>query len=163
MKADPPPEDVSHHADHVIDIERADDSGIEHVPPGGEGHFLVLEVEDRLGKLIEIADVVVMEVGDDHVLDGGRVDTDGGQAFRRATDMVAAPGFCRFGIEAGIDNEGAGLRDRRPDEIIDGHGIVGVRRVDEIKRLGAVVGGVADREQLVDFGIGVGHDYNRYP
>ena len=103
-------------------------------------------MKDGFGKLIEVSDVVVMEVGDDHVLDGGWVDPDGGQAFRRATDMVAAPRFRRFGVEAGIDDEGAGPRDRRPDEIIDGHGVVGVRRVDEVKRLGAVVGGVADGE-----------------
>ena len=48
----------------------------QHVPPGGKGHFTILQVKIRFRELVEIADVVVMKVGDDHVLDGFGVDAD---------------------------------------------------------------------------------------
>ena len=69
-------EDVAHHADHVVDLERRLDLGVEHVAPGGEGHFTILQVKIRFRELVKIADVVVMKVGDDHVLDGFGVDAD---------------------------------------------------------------------------------------
>jgi hypothetical protein len=120
------------------------------VAPGGEGHFTVLQVKSRLGEFVEVADVVVMEMGDDQVGDGPGIDADGGQALGWAAEPCAAPFFRHLGSEPHVDDEGAGARHRGPDEIIDGLGLVGVGGIDEIQFLGAVVGGVLDREKFIN-------------
>ena len=67
--------------------------GLQHVAASGEDHLAVLDVEIGLGELVEVADVVVVEVGDDHVPDGGRVDADGLQTVRRAAQEGSPPSY----------------------------------------------------------------------
>ena len=143
---------VADHADDVINIHGRAVRGIEHMPPGGEGHFPVLKVEIGGREFIEVADMVIMKMGDNDVLDRCRIDTDGGQAFGRTPDQGAAPVIGGFGSETHIDNEGALIGYRRPDKIINGHGFVRVRGVDEVGRCRAFVAGVFDRVQRVDAG-----------
>ena len=54
-----------------------------HVAPGGVRHLAILQVEARLWEEIEIADVVVVQMGDDDVLHRCRIHAEQPQAFRR--------------------------------------------------------------------------------
>ena len=47
---------------------------IPHEAPRGIRQLALLEMESRVGKPVEIADMVVMQMGEDDVLDRGRVD-----------------------------------------------------------------------------------------
>ena len=54
-----------------------------HRPAGAEGHFGILDMEARVGKQAEAAGMIVMQVGEDHVLDRDRIDTGVAQPLDR--------------------------------------------------------------------------------
>ena len=128
--------DRAHHADDVVDLEGVAERAVAHVPAGGELHLLVLQMEARLGEFVPVADMVVVQVGDDDVLDLLGVDAEIAQQVGRVALDLAAALLADWSVEAGVDDDGLAAdgavallveRDRHPDEII--HGEVGVVRV----------------------------------
>ena len=106
------------------------------VPAGGELHLLVLQVEARLGEAVPVADMVVVQVGDDDVLDFLGVDAEMLEQVGGIGLDLAAALLADGGVEAGVDHDRLAAdravaalveRDRHPDEIV--HREVGVVRV----------------------------------
>ena len=75
-KADPALEHPVHHGRHVVGGERMIDRVAAHMRAGGILHLGFLQMVGRRRKHVVPADMVVMQMGDDHVLDLGRVDAD---------------------------------------------------------------------------------------
>ena len=120
-----------HHVAHVVDGERVAQEVVAHARPGGVGHLGLLQMEAGLGERAERAGMVVVQVGDDNLLDvaGGNADLleRGG---RRPVHLAAALGALGR-VEARVDDDGAlGVADD-PDEIVDGVGAVVVVGGDE--------------------------------
>ena len=69
-------EDLAHHRHHVFDLEGPADHLVTHAAPGGVRHLAVLQVVSRARKEVVVAGVVVVQVGDDDVLDLARIDAD---------------------------------------------------------------------------------------
>src|SRR5262249_22493228 len=94
--------------------------------------------------------VVVMQVGDDDILDRVGVDADRLEAVTDRLDEVALAPRRHGGVEAGVDHIGSPRADDRPDVEIEGlEDVMGVA-ADEILRRPAVVVPVADRIDFVD-------------
>ena len=70
-----------HHFGDVASRERVAVLALEHVAAGREVHLPILQVEPRVGELIEAADVVVVQVGEHHCRRGRGIDTDQREAF----------------------------------------------------------------------------------
>ncbi len=150
VEVDPAAVELAHHAGHVLDVERHAQAPVAHVAAGSVGHLPVLQVEGRTGKDLEVADVVVVQMGDDHVLDLAGVDPECCQARLRVADdlAVAAPAGL-FG-KTRVDHEGALRGLRHPDEIVERPGpVVDVVAEHEVVERRALVMGVFDGEQLV--------------
>ena len=64
--------DVAHHLRDMLDREGMTQESVAHAAPGRIGHLAILQVEARVGETVEIAGVVVMQMGDDDVLDPPR-------------------------------------------------------------------------------------------
>ena len=77
-----------------------------HVPAGGELHLLVLQMEARLGEFVPVADVVVVQVSYDDVLDLRGIDTEVVQQVGRVALDLAAALLADLGVEAGVDHDG---------------------------------------------------------
>ena len=103
----------AHHADHVLDVEAVAGLGVAHVLARGVGHLAFLQVEARLRKLVEVADVVVVHVREDHVAHVAGLDAQEGEAVDRAAQEGALALLGHLGREAGVDDVGA-ARARRP-------------------------------------------------
>nr|QMS48108.1 hypothetical protein WG33_0307 [uncultured bacterium] len=135
-------------------VERRAHLAIANLAPGGEGHLGVLHVETGVGKGAESAGVVVVKMGEDHVLDREVVDPgvaqtfdhrpgDGSPARRRGT-------LAKAGID---DHRRRAVAVDRPDEVIERHRhIVVVDRAREVDRRAPLVPGVADRVDAGDGG-----------
>jgi hypothetical protein len=116
-------------------------------------------MEARLGEAVPVADMVVVQVGDDDVLDLLRIDADPGQQVGRVLRHLAAALLAHGGIEAGVDDDRLAAdravavlveRDRGPDEIV--HREVGVVRVGVDLHFPCLARqvGILDRMHLVD-------------
>ena len=79
-----------HHADHVLDVVAVAELRIAHVLAGGIGHLARLQVEARVGKLVEVADVVVVHVSEDDIADVAGIDADELQAVDGAAQEACA-------------------------------------------------------------------------
>ena len=64
-------------------------------------------MESRLRKPVEIADVVVMQMREDDVLDRGWINAERAQRFHRTAQERPLPPLRYFRVEAGVDDEGA--------------------------------------------------------
>ena len=117
-------EDPLDHGGHVGSLEREPRYRVAHVASGAERHFAILHVEARGRELIEAAGVVVMHVGDDHILHLRRLDADHLQPLGGRAQQLALPFASHLGVESGIDHEGAIFTDNRPHEEVDGHGSI---------------------------------------
>ena len=124
---------------------------VAHASPGGEAHFTVLQMEPRLGEAIEIARVIVMQMGDDHVANAVGADA---EIFERigGIDHQCAGALARGDrIESGIDQNIAVTATDQPDEIIEVRSlVVNIRCQIVLMRLAAGVGCIADR---IDFAV----------
>ena len=58
----------AHHADHVFHFVGAAEAVVRHVPAGRVAHLEILQMQRRIRKEIEIADVVIVQMRDDYVL-----------------------------------------------------------------------------------------------
>ena len=104
----------------------------------------------RLRKQIVIAAMVVMQMADDDVLDAFRRDAERGKAVAHRLDHLALALLAHRLVEAGIDDDGAGRTDDRPDEKVERLQHVVRIAVDEIHRRTARMMAVLDRVNLVD-------------
>lgn len=66
--------DVADHLKNVFEVKGSAEFAVAHIAAGGESHFPVLQMEAGGGKAVEIAGVVVVEMGDDHVGDAIGID-----------------------------------------------------------------------------------------
>jgi hypothetical protein len=82
-----------HHAADVVGLVGAGEAVVAHVAAGRERHLVVLHVEGRLRERVEGADVIVVEMGDDDVLDPGRIHVEPASAPRPACATASAPRF----------------------------------------------------------------------
>ena len=149
VKDDSPAIVEPNHADHVLDLERVRQERMRHVLSGREGEFGLLKMKARLGKSIEVADVIVVEVGDDDVFDVGGAHP---QEFERINGIaqVGALALSRHFLgEAAVDDEAALVADREPAEVIHGHRPVMRIAADEIVLPAALAGRIAQRIDLI--------------
>ena len=80
-----------HDAADVLDLEGMRQPRISHVPARGIGDFAFLEMEARLRKLVEIPDVIIVQMGQDHIFDCTHINVERGECLDRATQEC--PGF----------------------------------------------------------------------
>ena len=92
---------------------------VAHAAPGRVAHLAVLQMKPRVGEAIEIAGVVVMQMGDDHVANGVGRHAEIRQRVDRIERELARARLRLFGIEAGIDQDVATAPSDQPDEIIE--------------------------------------------
>ena len=69
VKTDAPAIVQSDHADDVLDLERVRQERVPHVFAGGESELRFLKMKARFGKPVEVADMIVVKMRDDDVLD----------------------------------------------------------------------------------------------
>ena len=119
MKRDALAEHVAHHQGHMLHRERMPQRSETHAPPGGVAHLAILQVKPRVRKQIKIAGVVVMQMGNDDVLDLVRLDTEPGQRFDGIERQLAIAQSRFRRIESGIDQDIAAAATDQPDEIIE--------------------------------------------
>src|SRR4030088_228767 len=74
VESNPFAEDVADHHRDVLHRKRMSQRAEANAAPGGVAHLAVLQMKPRLGKAVEIAGVVEMQMGDDDVLDAVGVD-----------------------------------------------------------------------------------------
>jgi hypothetical protein len=91
-------------------------------------HLAVLQVKSRVGKPVEIAGVVIMQMGDDDVPDGVGADAEACQRVHRVERELATAQLRLFGVETSIDQNIAAMAPDQPDEIVE----VGSRRLVRI-------------------------------
>ena len=95
--------DMAHHQGHVLDRKRMPQHAVAHAAAGGIAHLALLEMKPCGRKAIEIAGVVVMQMGNDNILDAVGLDPETIQRVNRVERQLA-PAQLRFlGVEAGID------------------------------------------------------------
>ena len=114
VERDPAAVHLAHHTGDVLDVERHAQARVAHVAPGRVRHLAVLQVETGAREDLEVADVVVVHVGDDDVVDLRGVDVERGQTLARVADdraVASRPGCL---AEAGVDDERPFGRFRHP-------------------------------------------------
>ena len=142
--------------DHVLDLERVREMRVSHMAAGRVVELRLLQVELRGRKPVIGADVVIMHVGQDHVLHRLRIDPDERQRPGRAAQMAAAARCGNLRGEAGVDHHRAVRRDRHPHEVVHRHRAVMRVAADEMIGAPGIALGVADRVELVFGEMGVG-------
>jgi len=110
---------VANHLEHVFEVEGRAKRLMGHGATRGERHFPILQVETRGGEAVEIAGVVVMEVGDDHVRNAVGIDADEAQRIDRMAQPFAAAPNGGFVGKAGVEDKSGIAAPRHPDEIIE--------------------------------------------
>jgi hypothetical protein len=73
----------AHDPDHILDLERAGEKPMAHVAAGRVVQFDLLQMETRVGKSVEIADMVVVHVRQYNIFDGIAVDASGAMSGLR--------------------------------------------------------------------------------
>ena len=119
MKGDALAKDMADHRRHVLDRKRMPQHAVTHAAPGRVAHLAVLQMEPGIGKAIEIAGVVVVQMGDDHVLDAVRLDAEVFERIDRVERELAGARLGLFGVEPGIDQDLTATAPDQPDEIIE--------------------------------------------
>ena len=114
------------------------DQAVAHAAPGRVAHLAVLQMEPRIGEAIEIAGVVVMQMGDDDVADRIALTPNPSSASTGLSVSLRRAGLGLFGVEAGIDQDFAAVAPDQPDEVVEvlRRGLVRVRH-QEIQMRGA--------------------------
>ena len=103
----------------MLDRKRMPQHAVAHAAPGRVAHLAVLQMKPRVGEAIEIAGVVVMQMGDDDVLDRVGLDAEIRQRIDRIERQLAGARLRFLGIEAGIDQDVAAAAADQPDEIVE--------------------------------------------
>src|SRR6516164_7772809 len=108
-------EDLAHHSEHVIGLERRSERLVAHAASGRVGHLTILQMIARIRTKIVIAAMVVMEVADNDACHLLRRDAKRGQSVAHRLDQFALAAAAHSLIEAGIDKD----RSRWPDDCPD--------------------------------------------
>src|SRR5690349_8286927 len=96
--------DPPHHARDVLGFEGAAKALVAHVPPGGVAELALLDMERGGREKLEVADVIVVQVGNHHVAYASRVDAEEAQGLGRTAQVVAAA-LCGHGArKTGVDD-----------------------------------------------------------
>src|SRR5215470_3590545 len=104
-------------------------------------------MKTRLGKAVEIADMVVMQMREDHILDRVRVNAEETERLHRTAQEGALAPLRDFGVEAGVDDKRSPAAARDPDEVIHRHRPIMRIATDEMRGAARVTGGVADGKE----------------
>ena len=92
-----------------------------HLAAGCELHLLLLKIQRGLWEVAPGADVIVMQMAYDQVVDIFGLDADHAEAFGRLAKKHAAALLSFRLIKAGIKNIGLVLANDRPNEIVHWH------------------------------------------
>src|SRR4030095_10117983 len=106
-------------------------------------------METRIRKPVEIAHMIVMQMGEDDILDRGCIDADRAERLHRTAQERPLPPVSYFRVESGIDDKGATSSPGQPDEIIHRHRAVVRIAADEMLAPPRLAGGIADGKELV--------------
>src|SRR5262249_50166110 len=148
----------THDAADVFHLEGMRQPRVVHVSPGGVGEFALLEMKSRAGKAIEISDVVVMQMREDHIFDRVRIDVEQSQRLYRAAQERSLAPLRHFLLKAGVDDKAPSLSLCQPHEIVHRHRAIMRIAADEVIAAARFARGVADGEELV---LRFGHDTSR--
>src|SRR5207302_10146591 len=91
--------------DHILDGVALAKDALRHVASGGVCHLLILDMESGAREERDIADMVVVEMGQDDVLDLGGIDADEAQPLDWIAQKPALARGRRRRVEAEIDDE----------------------------------------------------------
>src|SRR4051812_42811673 len=150
-----------HHPADVLDLEGMRQPLIAHVTPGGISQFALLKMKSRRREAVEIADMVVVQMGEDHILDAIGVDAERTERLHRAAQEGALALLRCLRIEAGIDDEGSACTPRHPDEIVHRHRPVMRIAADEMLAPPRLARRITDGKELVFlFGHGISLPYS---
>src|SRR3712207_4892810 len=107
--------------EHVLRLDHPTEVRPARVPARPEPHLLILHHEGGGGELLQVADVVVVEVGEDHERNPPAVHPQLPEALGgTAKVLTPAPGG-HLGVETGVDHDGVLVGDGDPDEVVHGH------------------------------------------
>ena len=88
VEAHTPGVHAAHHPDHILHLIGAAKALVRHVPAGGVAHLQILEVQRRVREKVEVADVVVVQMGDHHILHQLGIAPKRAEPLRRAPDVI---------------------------------------------------------------------------
>ncbi len=103
----------------------------------------------RVWQFMEVANMIVVQVGQNNIGDRIRVNIEMPQAFDRTAQERAFPASSRFRSEAGVNQKNTVRPDNDPGKVIHGHGSVMRVAADKMVRSPRVAGGIPDCENLV--------------
>src|ERR1700740_2929906 len=66
IKFHPAPEVQAHYPKHVFKFKTVAEEWITHMAAGSEGHFALLQMKARVRQFVKIANMIIMQVGQDH-------------------------------------------------------------------------------------------------
>lgn len=115
---------LAHEMKHVFRLDYLAKVRPARIPARPELHLLFLHDEGGGRKLLQVADVIVMEMREDHERNRLAVYAQFSEPFGRAAKMVPTTPGGYLGAEADIDYDSVFFRNHRPDEIVHGHGRV---------------------------------------
>jgi hypothetical protein len=120
--------DLPHDGQDIIELEGNAQQAMAHAPPGGIGHLGVLQVKARGREQVVVAGVIVMEMGEDDLLDRVGLDADRLQTVADGGEHLALAARRHIGIEAGVnDHRAFGIADH-PDEVVEGDALRGTEQ-----------------------------------
>ncbi|MNL03266.1 hypothetical protein D3C87_1237970 [compost metagenome] len=149
--------DAPDQGDHVLHRVRMPQGLKAHAAAGGVVHLVVLHMETRLRQAVQIARVIVVQVGEHHMLHIFGLHAQGRKRRDRAMNQLAAALARRVRVEAGVDQHDAAGAAHQPHEEIHGH--VAVVRISAQKVVAPLARhpGVSDGMDLVLGGDGWRH------
>src|SRR5436305_7731598 len=113
-------------------------------------------MKSRHREAVEIAYMVVMQMGEDDILDRVSVDAERTERLHRAAQEGALAFVRCLRVEASVDDKGAAFTPRHPNEIVHRHRTIVRVAADEMLAPPRLAGGIADGKELVfRFGHGV--------
>jgi 4-carboxymuconolactone decarboxylase len=145
-----------HHLSHVVGRETVALFGSGHVPASGERHLTILQVKPSVRKLIEATDVVVVQMGENHLWRASRIDADKCETLGRASHERT---FAAIGVvlsEARVDDPGFPVAHNRPDEVVHRHRDVVWVTADEMLGTARLAFRILDRKDVVRRRVGHG-------
>src|SRR6195952_6100584 len=119
---------------------------ISHEAPRGIGKLTFLEMESSLWKPVEITHMVVVQVGQDDILNLVRIDIERGERLHWARQERPLSPLRHIRVEPGIDNKGAASPLCQPPEIGHRHRAVVRIAANEMLATLRIACGVADRK-----------------
>ena len=119
-EADATGEVLANQLQNILRLDDPEEAALAGVAAGPEGHLAVLHDKARVREVSDVADMVVVEVGQNDVPDGLARDAELAQPLGWGVEKAATSPCRRFGREAAVDGDRALRRNRGPDEEIHG-------------------------------------------